>query len=84
MAVVAVIPQGTRVRVQRGRLPLDPAEIGRTGTVVEASEYSPNRYGVLLDGEPELRYYAPDELVVAEAPQPAPDREDAKRRLPRP
>ncbi|HWV58672.1 MAG TPA: hypothetical protein VNZ57_14545 [Longimicrobiales bacterium] len=80
MAIVALIPQGTRVRVQRGKLPLAPGEIGRVGTVVDASEYSAHRYGVLLDGELELRYYTPEELVVIEGAGIPPDREAAKQR----
>lgn len=81
MAVVgALIPEGTRVRVRRGSLPLDPAAIGRAGTVVEASEYQAHRYGVLLDGDAEMRYFAPDELEVIEPPALPPEREEAKRR----
>jgi len=80
MAIAALIQQGTRVRVQRGKLPLAPTEVGRVGTVVEASVYYAHRYGVLLDGEKELRYYTPEELVVAEPVQLAADREAAKRR----
>jgi hypothetical protein len=81
MAVTgALIPQGTRVRIQRGVLPLDPAVVGRTGTVVDASEYRAHSYGVLLDGDAEMRYFAPDELQVVEAPALPPDREAARQR----
>ncbi len=81
MAVVgALIPEGTRVRVRRGALPLDPVAIGRTGMVMEASEYRAHRYGVLLDGDGETRFFAPEELEVVEAPALAPEREEAKRR----
>lgn len=81
MAVVgALLPEGTRVRVRRGPLPLDPAAIGRTGTVVEASEYRAHRYGVLLDGDREARFFTPEELEAVEAPALAPEREEARRR----
>lgn len=85
MAVIgALIPEGSRVRVRRGFLPLDPTAIGRTGTVVEANEYAAHRYGVLLDGEQETRYFAPAELEVIEQPAFPPEREAArqKRALP--
>lgn len=59
---VAVHPQGTRIRVRRGRLPMNPALLGRTGTVVELSDYRPGRYGVVLDGEDEVREFKEDEL----------------------
>lgn len=81
MAVVgALIPEGTRVRIRRGGLPLDPTAIGRTGTVVEASEYQAHRYGVLLDGDQEARFFAPAELEVIDTPALPPEREEAKRR----
>jgi len=59
---VAVHPQGSRVKVRRGRLPMNAALIGRTGTVVELSDYRPERYGVVLDGEEEVRDFREDEL----------------------
>jgi len=81
MAVVgALIPEGTRVRIRRGSLPLDPAAIGRTGTVVEASEYRAHCYGVLLDGEQTKRVFTPDELEVLEPVSLSPDRAAAKSR----
>ncbi|HEX7051514.1 MAG TPA: hypothetical protein VF188_15010 [Longimicrobiales bacterium] len=81
MAVIgALVPEGTRVRVRRGTLPLDPAAIGRTGTVVETSEYRAHCYGVILDGDQETRFFAPAELEVVEAPALPPEREEAKRR----
>jgi len=80
MAVTgALIPEGTRVRIQRGMLPLDPAAVGRMGTVVDASEYRAHSYGVLLDGDRETRYFAPDELQVVEAPALLPPDRDAAR-----
>lgn len=81
---IAVFPRGSRVRVRRGSLPLDPAVVGRAGLVVEASEYAPHRYGVVLDGDPTLQFFAPAELEAAESPLIAADRERAKRLLPRP
>lgn len=80
MAVTgALIPEGSRVRVRRGRFPLDPAVVGRAGTVVSASEYRAYAYGVTLDGEQAVRYFAPEELEVTSERLP-PDREAAKRR----
>ncbi len=81
MAVVgALLPEGTRVRIRRGPLPLDPAAIGREGTVVESSEYRAHRYGVLLDGDRETRFFAPEELEVIDTPAPSPARLEAKQR----
>jgi len=82
MAVTAgaLIPEGTRVRIRRGKLPLDPAAIGRYGTVVESSEYRPHCYGVALDGEREIRIFAADEVEVVDAPALPPDREAARQR----
>jgi hypothetical protein len=54
--------QGTRVRVRRGRFPMDPALIGRTGLIVGTDDYRPQRYGVVLDEEDEVRDLADDEL----------------------
>ena len=82
MAVIgALIPQGSRVRVRRGELPLDPSLIGLEGTVVESSEYQAHRYGVILDGEQETRIFAPNELERLEEFLLPSDREAAKRRL---
>jgi hypothetical protein len=68
--------QGTRVRVRRGRFPMDPALIGRTGLIVETDDYRPQRYGVVLDEEEEVREFAEDELeplVDAKPPERAGD-----------
>ena len=54
--------QGTHIRVRRGRYPMDAAVIGRTGLVVETDDYRPQRYGVVLDDETEVREFAEDEL----------------------
>jgi hypothetical protein len=64
---VAIHPQGTRVRIVRGRVPMDAGLIGRTGTVVELSDYRPGRYGVVLDAEEAVREFREDELQRAES-----------------
>ena len=64
---VAIHPQGTRVRIARGRMPLDASLIGRVGAVVELSDYRPGRYGVVLDGEETIREFREDELQRADA-----------------
>jgi len=63
---------GTRVRIRRGRFPMDPSLTGRTGIVVQLDDYRPERYGVTLDGESELREFTEDELEdVGAEPRPA-------------
>lgn len=62
---IFVHPQGTRVRVRRGRLPLDSRLLGRTGLVVHLDDYRPGYYGVVLDGEDAIRVFAGDELEGA-------------------
>lgn len=65
MAVIgALIQEGARVRVRRGTFPLDAAVIGQKGTIVEADKYQAHRYGVLIDGEAEVRYLTRAELEV--------------------
>ncbi|MBT8338276.1 MAG: hypothetical protein KJO11_16935 [Gemmatimonadetes bacterium] len=59
---VPIHPEGTRIEIRRGRMPLDSALVGRTGTVVELSDYRPGRYGVVLDGEEQIREFREDEL----------------------
>ncbi len=81
MAVpIAMIPLGARVRVRRGVAPADPALLGRTGTVVEASEYTQARYGVALDGESQIRVFGVGELEVLEYEALPPERQEAKQR----
>lgn len=76
---IALLPEGTRVKIRRGSLPQDPALLGRSGVVVTASEYMDHQLGVVLDGEGATRYFTPAELeVMAELPHP-PERELAKR-----
>ncbi len=81
MAVIgALLPEGTRVRIRRGPLPLEPGVVGRTGSIVEANEYRAHRDGVVLDGEAEVRYFAPAELEVIDTPAFPPERAEAWRR----
>lgn len=76
----ARLPEGTRVRVRATNLPLEPGTVGRTGTVVEASDRDNERLGVTLDGEEGIRMFMPAELeIVEEVPLP-PEREQAKLR----
>lgn len=57
-----VYPLGTRVRVRRGKFPMDASQIGRTGLIVEVNDYRPEHYRVTLDGETELRDFLEDEI----------------------
>ena len=63
--------QGTRIRVRRGRFPMDPELIGRAGLIVETDDYRPQQYGVVLDDESETRAFAEDELEPITDPKPA-------------
>lgn len=81
MAVpVAALPQGTRVKIVPTHFPQDATLIGRTGTVLAASEYQTQSLGVVLDGETSPRYFAPVELEVVSTPALPPEREVAKKR----
>jgi hypothetical protein len=81
---IPLIPEGTRVKVKRGRIPQDPAVTGRNGTVVIANEYRPQAIAVALDGDQGIHYFMPDELdVTKELPLP-PERQQAKLRSPLP
>jgi hypothetical protein len=77
---IAVIPLGARVRIQRGAFPIDPAIVGRTGTVVESSEYRPHCYGVVLDDDVEARTFALAELELLDEASLPPDRAAAQQR----
>lgn len=77
---IPLIPQGTRVKIRRAGWPLDPRAIGRSGLVVEAGEYHPHRYGVVLEGERDVRYFRPEELDVTSEPSLPPEREAARKR----
>ncbi len=79
MAVpIPLIIPGARIRVRRGNLPTDNALINKTGTVVQATEYQTNMYGVVLDGEKETRMFSPTELEVVDAEALPPERQEAK------
>lgn len=81
----SLIPVGARVKVKRGRFPVDVALLGRMGTVVENSQYNAHRVSVTLDGDPEIRVFGPGELEVLEAPAALPaDHQEARKRLARP
>lgn len=80
MIPLAVLPIGARVRVRRGALPIDSRLLGRTGVVVESSEYSPNAYGVTLDGETQVRVFQPSELEMIEQRLLPPEQRAAKQR----
>ncbi len=81
---IPLFPEGTRVEVRRGDVPLDPELLGRVGTVIEASPYAINSYGVMLDGDEEIHYFSYSELKVTEQPAIAPARKEARSRLARP
>ena len=74
------VAEGTRVRIRQAEFPQDPALMGKTGTVIIASEYSSQSVGVTLDGTTEVLYFAPEELEVTQEPALPPDREAAKQR----
>ena len=74
------IPDGTRVRIKQSLFPQDPKLLGRTGTVVNTSEYHAHSVGVALDGGTDVRYFTPEELEVTGEPALPPDREAAKQR----
>ena len=74
------VPEGTRVRIKQGKFPQDPAYIGRSGTVVAASEYHTQSVAVAIDNSTEVRYFTPEELEVTRQPALPPDREAAKQR----
>lgn len=85
MAVpIPLIPPGARVKVRRGDLPMDPALIGRTGTVIVSTEYFPSRVDVSMDGTDEVREFSPLELEVLEPLELPKDRRSAMGRLARP
>jgi hypothetical protein len=77
---VALLPEGTRVRIRRSSLPQDAALLDRTGTVVIATEYRDNAVGVVLDGEQATRWFTAGELEVIQEVALPPERESAKRR----
>lgn len=81
----SLIPVGARVKVRRGRFPMDPGLDGQVGTVVSNSQYTAHQVTVTLDGDPEIRVFAPGELEVVDGPAALPpDHEEARKRLARP
>jgi hypothetical protein len=80
----SLLQQGTRVQVRRGDMPLESGVVGRTGMVVDSDPYRPSRYGVILDGEVQVRYFARNELAHAEQPLVEADEAAARKRLARP
>ncbi len=58
-------PEGTRVTIRRGSLPIDPQILDRRGTIVRHDLGLPGRYFVQLDREPTLRRFSEDELAPA-------------------
>lgn len=81
---IPLFSEGTRVEVQRGEVPIDPAIVGRVGTVIKASPYAINSYGVMLDGDEDLHYFSYSELRATDRPALAPARREARGRLARP
>jgi hypothetical protein len=76
---IAPLPEGTRVKVVQREVPQDRATTGRTGVVVQTTEYRPNAVGVLLDGESSFRWFRPAELeTTADVPLMPPERYAAK------
>jgi hypothetical protein len=75
----APLPAGTRVKIQSGNRPHDPTLVGRTGIVTESTDYRADRLGVVLDGESQVRMFAPGELDVTDVVPLPPEREAAKR-----
>ena len=62
MVKIQILPQGARVRIRRGRFPLDPTVEGKSGTVVHLLRGNGDRYGVQLDGEAGISVFMEDEL----------------------
>jgi hypothetical protein len=62
MVKIQIHPQGSRVKIRRGPLPLDLSLEGRTGMVVQLRRYGGTKYGVQLDGESRIRVFSEDEL----------------------
>jgi hypothetical protein len=59
---ISRFPQGTRVRVRKGRFPLPADVVGRTGLVLGHDRSVPDKVGVQLDGEERRRTFTDDEL----------------------
>lgn len=70
-------PQGSRVRIRKGPFPLDASLLGRSGTVVRVDDHATHEYGVVLDGESEVRGFEERELELLEAAGSVEERGDA-------
>jgi hypothetical protein len=62
---ISRFPQGSRVQIQKGSFPLDPAMIGRTGMVLDHDRANPHKVNVQLDGEESIRTFMDFELTLA-------------------
>jgi hypothetical protein len=62
MVRIQILPQGARVAIRKGHFPIDPALVGRTGTVIHLMKNSAAKYGIQLDGETQIRVFTEDEL----------------------
>ena len=75
------LPEGSRVKIRQSpAFPLNPALLGKAGTVVSVSEYQPQSIGVVLDGSTDVHCFAPQELELISEPALPPERESAKAR----
>ncbi len=59
---ISLFPVGTRVRTRRGSLPMDAKLLDRTGLVLHHDRSTPDKVGVQLDGEEEIRTFTDEEL----------------------
>jgi hypothetical protein len=59
---ISIYPVGTRVRVRRGRFPMDEKLIGRSGLVLRHDRSVADKVAVQLDGEERLRTFMDEEL----------------------
>lgn len=59
---ISRFPQGTRVRVRKGRFPMAAELAGRTGLVLRHDHPFNEKVGVQLDGEGKVRTLTDDEL----------------------
>jgi hypothetical protein len=59
---ISRFPQGTRIRVRKGRFPMAADLVGRTGLVLRHDPSVADKVGVQLDGESRVRTFTDDEL----------------------
>ena len=64
MVRIQRFPQGTRIVVNPGQLPIDPEVVGQAGTIIGHHRSISDRYSVQLDGESDLRLFGEDELLL--------------------